>query len=77
MANVAFLFKVGPKNFKPPPKVDSAVIRIEPKNPQPQIDFEQWDALLRICFLWKNKTLRALFVSKGVLNELANINKDV
>ena len=50
MANVAFLFKVGPKNFKPPPKVDSAVIRIEPKSPMPQIDFEQWDALLKICF---------------------------
>ena len=40
MANVQYLFKVGPKNFRPPPKVDSAVIKIEPKNPMPLIDFE-------------------------------------
>ncbi len=74
MANVSYLFKVGPKNFRPPPKVDSAVIRIEPKNPMPVIDFEQWDVLLRICFQWKNKTLRAIFVGKGVLNEIEKIN---
>lgn len=64
------LFKVGRKNFKPPPKVESAVIRIEPKSPFPEIDFEQWDSLLRICFNRKNKTLRAIFVGKGVLNFL-------
>jgi 18S rRNA (adenine1779-N6/adenine1780-N6)-dimethyltransferase len=69
------LFKVGPKNFRPPPKVDSAVIKIEPKNPLPEIDFQQWDSLLRICFHRKNKTLRAVFVSKGVLKELEQINK--
>lgn len=40
VSNVALLFKVGKKNFRPPPKVESAVIRIEPKSPFPEIDFE-------------------------------------
>ncbi len=68
------MFKVGKKNFRPPPKVESAVIRIEPKIPFPELDFEQWDALLRICFNRKNKTLRALFTGKGVLNFLSEVN---
>lgn len=39
LAKVDHLFKVGKKNFKPPPKVESSVVRLEPKNPMPQIDF--------------------------------------
>lgn len=47
--------KVGKNNFKPPPKVDSSVVRIEPKNPPPPINYVEWDGLLRICFIRKNK----------------------
>ena len=39
MAKVDHLFKVGKKNFRPPPKVESSVVRLEPKNPMPDIDF--------------------------------------
>ena len=59
--------KVGRKNFRPPPKVESAVVRIEPKNPMPKIDYIQWDNLLKICFLRKNKTLGAIFKINGVV----------
>ena len=31
--------KVGKNNFKPPPKVESSVVRIEPRNPPPPINF--------------------------------------
>ena len=61
------MFKVGRKNFRPPPKVESSVVRVEPKNPLPEIDFIQWDALLRICFNRKNKTLSAVFSTKSIL----------
>ena len=60
-------FQVGKNNFRPPPKVESSVVRIEPRNPPPPINFSEWDGLTRICFVRKNKTLGAAFTSTGVL----------
>ena len=64
------LMKVGKNNFRPPPKVDSAVVRIEPRNPPPPVNFVEWDGLTRICFGRKNKTLSALFRQSKVLARL-------
>eukprot|EP01016_Furgasonia_blochmanni_P001219 TRINITY_DN10453_c0_g1_i2.p1 TRINITY_DN10453_c0_g1~~TRINITY_DN10453_c0_g1_i2.p1 ORF type:complete len:231 (+),score=70.38 TRINITY_DN10453_c0_g1_i2:64-756(+) len=61
------LIKVSKNNFKPPPKVESSIVRIEPRNPLPNINFIEWDGLLRICFIRKNKTLGAIFRKKPVL----------
>lgn len=61
-AKIDHIMKVGKNNFKPPPAVESSVVRLVPKNPRPQISFEEWDGLLRICFMRKNKTLRASFL---------------
>lgn len=61
LARVDIIMKVGKNNFRPPPKVESSVIRLEPINPPPDINYKEWDGLLRICFLRKNKTLSALF----------------
>ena len=47
---VHHLLKVGKNNFRPPPKVDSSVVRIEPRNPPPPINFLEWDGLVRLCF---------------------------
>jgi 18S rRNA (adenine1779-N6/adenine1780-N6)-dimethyltransferase len=33
------LLKVGRNNFRPPPKVESRVVRIEPRNPPPPVNF--------------------------------------
>lgn len=62
--------KVGRNNFKPPPKVESSVVRLEPINPPPPINFKEWDGLLRICFLRKNKTLGAAFKQTYALEML-------
>ena len=62
--------KVGKNNFRPPPKVESAVIRLEPRNPPPNIDYDSWDGLLRVCFVRKNKTLSAGFNQGSVLQML-------
>ena len=75
LSNVDHLIKVGKNNFKPPPKVESSIVRIEPKNPLPQIDFLEWDGLLRVCFIRKNKTLKATFKNKKVL-EILKQNAD-
>ena len=68
-ARCSLVMKVGKNNFRPPPKVESSLVRIEPKTglERPEISFEEWDGLLRICFGRKNKTLRANFVTKEVL----------
>ncbi|CAB0036448.1 unnamed protein product [Trichogramma brassicae] len=66
-ARVHMLMKVGRNNFVPPPKVDSCVVRIEPKQPQPDINYQEWDGLTRILFHRKNKTLSAAFKKRSVL----------
>jgi 18S rRNA (adenine1779-N6/adenine1780-N6)-dimethyltransferase len=61
-ANVALLakcdhvMKVGKNNFRPPPKVESSIVRIEPKNPPPAINYLEWDgiSLYRIVRTIKN-----------------------
>ncbi|XP_041475419.1 probable dimethyladenosine transferase [Lytechinus variegatus] len=70
LARVDHLMKVGKNNFKPPPKVESSVVRIEPRNPPPPINFQEWDGLVRIAFVRKNKTLSAAFRNKGVVEML-------
>merc|ERR1712002_187603 len=66
LARVDHLMKVGKNNFRPPPKVESSVVRIEPKNPPPPVNFQEWDGLVRIAFVRKNKTLNAAFKSTAV-----------
>ncbi|GMG39353.1 unnamed protein product [Ambrosiozyma monospora] len=72
-ANVKHVMKVGKNNFRPPPKVESSVVKIEPKNPRPDIDYNEWDGLLRFCFNRKNKTLNAIFKNSKTL-EILEIN---
>lgn len=67
MSKVDHLIKVSRNSFKPPPKVESSVVRIEPKYPPPPIDFTEWDGLVRLCFMRKNKTLGAIFRIKHVV----------
>lgn len=70
LARVNHLLKVGRNNFRPPPKVDSSVVRIEPRKPLPPVNFKEWDGLVRICFNRKNKTLGAIFRQKNILSIL-------
>ena len=67
LSKVEHIMKVSKKNFVPPPKVESSVVRIEPIHPLPKINFIEWDGMLRICFSRKNKTLGALFKQKKIL----------
>jgi len=67
LSRVDHLMKVGKNNFRPPPKVESSVVRIEPRNPPPPVNFREWDGLTRIAFVRKNKTLGAAFSQTAVL----------
>jgi 18S rRNA (adenine1779-N6/adenine1780-N6)-dimethyltransferase len=55
-AKVTHLMKVSAKNFNPPPKVESSVVRIEPKlgSERPTIDYNEWDGLLRSEFTFRS-----------------------
>ncbi|XP_047351366.1 probable dimethyladenosine transferase [Vespa velutina] len=70
LARVDMLMKVGKNNFRPPPKVESNVVRIEPRNPPPPINYQEWDGLTRITFIRKNKTLSAAFKQTTVMTML-------
>lgn len=70
LAKVDNLLKVGKANFRPPPKVDSLVVRIELRNPPPPVNFTEWDGLVRILFNRKHKTLRAIMTTKNILKIL-------
>ncbi len=66
--------KIGKNNFRPPPAVDSSVVRLVPKRPRPQISWVEWDGLLRVCFVRKNKTLRAGFLGTSTVMEMLEAN---
>lgn len=57
-AEVEFLFSVPPGAFQPPPKVDSAVIRLTPRQKLAVDDPDGFLAFASVCFRQKRKTLR-------------------
>lgn len=61
------LMKVGPGAFNPPPKVDSAIVRLVPRPPPFEIkDLSRFDALVAAAFAQRRKTLNNTL--KGVVN---------
>lgn len=65
-ARVEHIMKVGKGNFRPPPQVESSVVRLSPRDPPPPVRFEEFDGLNRVLFTRMNKTVRANFQAKGV-----------
>lgn len=56
--NVERLFVVKAAAFKPPPKVDSAVVRLVPRPEPLGVDLVEFREFLSACFRQKRKTLR-------------------
>src|SRR3546814_17176841 len=55
---VAHLFNVGPGAFSPPPKVDSAIVRLKPRTPDFVIDnLTVFDRVVAQAFSQRRKTL--------------------
>ena len=57
LAQATILFRVAPGAFRPPPKVDSAVVRFTPHQPPPE-DIDKFLAFASACFRQKRKMLR-------------------
>jgi len=69
-AKVDHVLKVSKNSFRPPPNVESSVVRIVPIDPPPPVRFEEFDGLTRILFARRNKTVRANFGAKGIAEML-------
>lgn len=69
-AKVDLQMHVSKGSFRPPPKVDSSVVRIIPIQPPPPIPFNEYDGLTRILFSRRHKTVRSSFEAKGVKDML-------
>ncbi|KAG8908944.1 Dimethyladenosine transferase [Tulasnella sp. 403] len=67
-AKVDHIMKVAKNNFRPPPQVESSVVRIVPIDPPPPVRFEEFDGLTRILFSRRNRTCHASFQAKGVID---------
>lgn len=66
VADTEYLFTVPAKDFDPAPKVDSAVIKITPKNKVPQeIDLKKFLGFLKICYSKPRKKLKNNLKSYG------------
>lgn len=70
LARVDHIMKVGKNNFRPPPQVESSVVRMEFRYPRPNINLDEYDGLLRIVFSRRNKTISANFKTNTVMNML-------
>jgi len=55
MANVLF---VPPESFDPPPRVDSAVVRMVPWAEPPEVQFKTLETLVQVAFSQRRKILR-------------------
>jgi 16S rRNA (adenine1518-N6/adenine1519-N6)-dimethyltransferase len=55
MANVLF---VPPESFDPPPRVDSAVVRMVPLTQPPDVHFKTLETLVQVAFSQRRKILR-------------------
>lgn len=69
-AQVDHVMKVSRGSFRPPPQVESSVVRIVPRDPPPLVRFEEFDGMNRVLFSRRNKCVRAGFSAKGVLGML-------
>ena len=56
--------------FYPVPPIESAVVRLTPRNPPPMFDFKEFDALTRTAFIDKRKNLKTVFSRPSVVKLL-------
>ena len=50
------------------------MVRLVPKRPRPDISWDEWDGLLRVCFVRKNRTLRAGFLGTTTVMDMLESN---
>lgn len=72
-SKVDHIMNLSRNSFRPPPQVESSVVRIVPLNPPPNVEFEEFDGMNRVLFSRRNRMVRACFEAKGV-REMLEVN---
>jgi 16S rRNA (adenine1518-N6/adenine1519-N6)-dimethyltransferase len=78
LARAEYLFTVPPGAFHPPPKVDSAVIRLTPRENPGDLEIDRFLRFVSTCFRHKRKTLRnnlAGTFSREMLDQRPEMNR--
>lgn len=78
LAAAEYLFTVAPGAFQPPPKVDSAVVRLTPRPDRTATEAEGFLRFVSACFRQKRKTLRnnlAGFHARELLDRTAGMGR--
>jgi 16S rRNA (adenine1518-N6/adenine1519-N6)-dimethyltransferase len=71
-----YLFEVGPQSFSPPPKVDSAVIRLRPHKTKPADvgQYQVFSEIVKLAFAQRRKTLSNALKEQVDKNTLAELD---
>ena len=56
--------------FYPVPSVESALVKLVPRNPPPEFNFLEFDKLSKVCFLEKKRMIRNIFDRPSILKQL-------
>jgi len=64
------LSRVNGACFYPVPPVESALIRLTPRAPPPQFDFDEFNQLVKTCFIEKKRNLKYIFSRPSVEKQL-------
>ena len=75
LAKVEYLFTVPPGAFRPPPQVDSGVIRMTPREGAVTEDTEEFLKFVSMCFRQKRKTLRNNLVESYAVEGLEGMGR--
>lgn len=67
------LARINGASFYPVPPIESALIRLDPRNPPPVFDFEESNALVKTCFIEKKTNLKRAFTRPSIV-KLLEIN---
>lgn len=77
-SKVSYVFKVGRKCFYPAPKVDSCIIRIDPKPTPKDVDVEGFFQMTRRAFQQRRKSMRnslkELYTQDSIVSGLEKLN---
>ena len=76
--NTEYLFYVGPEAFNPPPKVDSAVLRLQPwqQKPYQANDLQLLSRVVAQAFSMRRKTLRNTLKKVFTSEQIENVGID-
>jgi|LauGreDrversion4_2_1035121.scaffolds.fasta_scaffold08960_4 18S rRNA (adenine1779-N6/adenine1780-N6)-dimethyltransferase len=62
--------RINGASFYPVTPVEAALIRLDPRNPPPAFDFDEWNAVVKACFIEKKTNLRRAFTRPSMVKLL-------